>query len=403
MPVGKSLRTQIGTLILATSIIQLANGFFTTFVSLRVAIEKFDAPGLVLSAYFAGFTLGAMRCGRIIERIGHIRAYAAFSGLVAAATAVMPLFVESLAWLTLRALVGFGCSGIFVTTESWLSAKALPSERGRIFSIYMTGMVLALALGQILIVQADIEGAGPFNMIVALFAMALVMVTTARAEPPQVHTAGSLPYGVLAKAAPIAVVGVALSGLISSAFYALVPAWMQDQGVARATIALFMLVAVLGGLAFQIPVGRLSDRFDRRLVMASLGLGFAVTAFVMVLSPRRLSVLLPEAVVLGGCMSTWYPVCVAHAHDRMPADRVVAVSGRLLLVNGIGSVLGPLIGEGLIAHFRIDGLFYFMAAAALLLALVAGLGSWMTPPPKHQETPFEILSPQAGPLAHDPR
>src|SRR5215831_12764355 len=105
MPAGDSPRAQIGTLIIATSIIQVANGFFTTFISLRVAIESFGAPGLVLSAYFAGFTLGAMRCGRIIERVGHIRAYAAFAGLTAAATVVMPLLVGSLAWVVLRAIV----------------------------------------------------------------------------------------------------------------------------------------------------------------------------------------------------------------------------------------------------------------------------------------------------------
>ena len=138
--------------------------------------------------------------------------------------------------------------------------------------------------------------------------------------------------------------GCALSGLVGGAFYALVPAWMQDQGTTRETIALFMLVAVLGGLAFQIPVGRLSDRFDRRIVLAFLSLGFAGTAFMMVLLPRTLSTILPAAVLLGGFMSTLYPVCVAHAHDRMPADRVVAVSGRLILVSGVGSVLGPLIG-----------------------------------------------------------
>jgi hypothetical protein len=94
-----SIRTQIGTLVIATSIVQLANGFFGTFVSLRVAIESFDVPGLVLSAYFAGFTLGASRCGRIIGRIGHIRAYAAFAALVAAAVAMMPLLIGSLAWV----------------------------------------------------------------------------------------------------------------------------------------------------------------------------------------------------------------------------------------------------------------------------------------------------------------
>src|SRR5215472_9640687 len=101
MVLGHNLRTQIGVLVIATSLIQLANGFFGTFISLRVAIENFDTPGLVLSAYFAGFTLGALGSGKLIERIGHIRAFAAFAGVVAAATAVMPLLVGSLPWVVL--------------------------------------------------------------------------------------------------------------------------------------------------------------------------------------------------------------------------------------------------------------------------------------------------------------
>ncbi|HXR94058.1 MAG TPA: MFS transporter, partial [Steroidobacteraceae bacterium] len=395
-------RAEIGTLVVATSIVQLANGFFGTFFSLRVATENLDSSGLVLSSYFIGFTFGALRCSRIIERIGHIRAYAAFAGLVAAATAVMPLIVGSPAWIVLRAIIGFGCAGIFVTTESWLNAKAQPSERGRVFSIYMVGTFLALALGQLLIARVDIEAAAPFNVIVALFAAALVMVSTARAEPPRVSAAAVLPYGVLARAAPIAVVGCALSGLIGGAFYALVPAWMQDRDVERSTIALFMLAAVLGGFAFQIPVGRLSDRFDRRVVLTVLSLGFAGVAFLMLLLPRSLPTILPAATLLGGFMSTLYPVCVAHAHDRMPADRIVAVSGRLILVSGIGSVIGPLVGASLMARFEIDGVFYFMAAAALLIAVVGGIRSITTPAPMRRRAPFEILTPQAGPLAHDP-
>src|SRR4051812_25566588 len=123
-----STRAGISTLIVATSGIQFANGLFTTFISLRVALENFDSTmaGLVLSAYFAGFTVGAMRCTHIITRIGHIRAYTAFAGLVVAATAAMPLPVAPLAWLALRAVVGFGCAGVFVTTESWLNAQASP-------------------------------------------------------------------------------------------------------------------------------------------------------------------------------------------------------------------------------------------------------------------------------------
>ena len=397
------MRAQIGTLIIATSVIQLANGFFGTLISLRVATADFGAvlAGLVLSSYFAGFTLGAVRCGKIIERVGHIRAYAAFAGLVVGATAAMPLLLGPLSWFALRAIVGFGCVGVFVTTESWLNAKAQPSERGRVFSLYMVGTFLALAVGQLLIARIEIEGARPFNTIVTLFAVGLVMVSTTRAEPPLTVATEKLPYGLLTRTAPVAVVGCATSGLVSSAFYALAPAWMQDYGIKRETIALFMLAAVLGGLAFQVPVGRLSDRYDRRIVLAALGVGFAGAAIALVHLPRSWSVLVPAAALLGGFMSTLYPVCVADAHDRMPANRVLAVSGRLILVSGLASVLGPLIGASIMARSGINGLFYFMAAAALLLALAAAGSSLATEAPRHLRRPFEILAPQPTPLAQN--
>jgi MFS family permease len=403
MQSSASMRAQIGTLIVATSGVQLANGFFATFFSLRVALETFDATmaGLVLSSYFAGFTIGAMRCGQIIERIGHIRVYAACAGLVVAATVAMPLWVGPLPWLLLRAVTGFGCAGLFITTESWLNAKAQPSERGRVFSFYMLGTFLALAIGQVLISRVPLETTAPFNAVAMLFAVALVMVSTTRAEPPQASAAVALPYSQLLREAPVAVAGAALSGLISSAFYSLVPAWMQDEGIELGTIGLFMLVAVLGGLAFQIPIGRLSDRVDRRALLAALGVGFAITAIAIVHLPHTRPIVLTAAALLGGFMSVLYPVCVANAHDRMPADRVVAVSSRLILVSGVGSVLGPLIGMSLMRSFDIDGVFYLMAAAALLLALVAVGMSLTSPPPAQLERPFDILAPQVLPLAHD--
>lgn len=400
---SKWLQAQIGILILATSIIQLANGFFGTFFSLRIAIEGLQPTisGLVLSSYFAGFTLGALRCERIIERVGHIRAYAAFAGMVVGATAAMPIWVGPLSWLILRAVIGFGCSGLFIATESWLNAKAEPSERGRVFSIYMFGTFLALALGQLLIGHAGVERSEPFNAIAVLFAVALVMVSTTRAEPPRATASASLSFRQLFGAAPIAVTGCVVSGLVSASFYSLVPAWMQDEAIARETIATFMLFAVLGGLAFQVPIGRLSDRFDRRVVLSMLSFGLAATAIALVNLPHSRTIILSAAVLLGGFMSTLYPVCVANAHDQLPADQVVAVSGRLILLSGLGSIVGPLIGTSLMARFSIDGVFYLIAAAGLLLALLTAARRLVTAPPTHQERTFEILAPQATPLAHD--
>jgi MFS family permease len=398
------MRAQIGTLILATSCIQFGNGFFGTFFSLRVAHEDFEATaaGLVLSSYFVGFTIGALRCGGIIARIGHIRAYAAFAGLAVTATVTMPLLIGPLPWFILRGVVGFGLAGLFVTAESWLNAKVQPSERGRVFSIYMVGTFAALALGQLLIGRVEVATAAPFSLITLLFALPLVMVSTTRAEAPRLAAPPILPYRQLLRAAPIAIAGCALSGIITGAFYALIPAWMQGEDIAQSTIGFFMLVAVLGGLAFQVPVGRFSDRFDRLTVLAVLALCFAGTAAALLYLPHSPPVVLPAAVLLGGFMSSFYPVCVANAHDRLPADRVLAVSGRLILTNGLGSALGPLLGMSLMRRFDIDGVLYLMAAAAGALALLA-IGRRLTSrAPPHLERPFEILTPQAAPLAHDP-
>src|SRR5262249_48576615 len=191
---------------------------------------------------------------------------------------------------------------------------------------------LAIALGQLLIGRASVESTAPFSIIVVLFAAALVLVSTTRAEPPQATVAEELPYGELLRTAPVAVAGAGLSGFITGAFYALVPAWMQGEGIERTTIGLFMVVTVMGGLAFQVPVGRLSDRFDRRIVLAGLGLGFAVAAIVAIRLPHTLLAILPVAVLLGGLMSTLYPICVRartgpHALRQSPGSEQPAHSG----------------------------------------------------------------------------
>lgn len=289
-----------------------------------------------------------------------------------------------------------------MTTESWLNAKAAPAERGRVFALYMVGTFVGLALGQLLIGRIEIETSMPFDLISVLFALALVMVCATRSAPPQTLAVVPLAFGQLTRTAPVAVIGAMLSGFTTSIFYALVPAWAQGAGVERWRIGLFMLAAVLGGLLFQVPVGRLSDRFDRRVVLTALGIGVAVAAFGLIHLPRNLTLILAAAVLLGGFQSTLYPVCVAHAHDRIPADRVIAVSGRLLLLSGIGSVLGPIIGTGVMQRFAIDGVFYLMAAAAVVLAAIAARRSLSVRPPQHQDRPFDILAPQATPLAHDP-
>lgn len=121
----------VAAIIFAISLVQLANGFLGTLVSLRVGGPEFgpQTVGPIMAAYYVGYSIGAMSTGDLIQRVGHIRAFAAFSGLVAAVVALLPVFVSAPVWFLGRIAIGFGCAGLFIAAESWLSARSTAETR----------------------------------------------------------------------------------------------------------------------------------------------------------------------------------------------------------------------------------------------------------------------------------
>jgi MFS family permease len=388
-----SIFAAVGSLILGISLIQLANGYIGTLIGIRLASAHVDAvvTGIVTAAYFAGYAAGAILCNRLIQRTGHIRTFAACAALVAAAFLGHALYFDPVLWAVLRALVGFGCAGLFVATESWLNAKATAATRGTVFAIYMVATYATFAGGQFVLNLASPTAFTLFALAAILFCLALALVATTRAEQPLPVASSRLKVGELSAAAPVAVVGCLAGGLISGSFYALVPVYAQSNGRSVLEISSYMAIAITGGLLMQIPIGKLSDSFDRRLVAGLVAFAFAGLALTV--APARATPWFPAVwLLLGGFMSVIYPVCVAHANDRMPAERAVAVSGRLILVSGIGSALGPLLGAAAMSAFGIRGLFHFMAAVAALFALFAlARGLSVRAPLFKRRRPFLLL------------
>src|SRR5262249_2377116 len=166
-------------------------------------------------AYFAGYATGAVLCGLLIDRVGHIRAFAALSAIVAAALLGHALYFDPVLWALLRALAGFGCAGLFVTTESWLNAKATPATRGRVFSIYMVATYATFAGSQFMLNLAAPSSPTLFILAAILFCIALVVVATAPAEQPVPVPSTRLKAGELAVAAPVGVAGCFIAGVIT--------------------------------------------------------------------------------------------------------------------------------------------------------------------------------------------
>jgi len=390
----------VGSLLLGISLIQLANGYLGTLIGIRLAAAHVEPmiAGVVTSAYFAGYAVGAVFCNRLINRAGHIRAFAAFAGLVTATLLGLALYFDTVLWTALRALIGFGCAGLFVTTESWLNAKASAATRGSVFAIYMVATYATFAGGQFVLNLAAPTDFSLFALAAILFCVALVSVALTRAAQPVPVSSSHLKAGELLAAAPVAVAGCFAGGLITGCFYALVPVYAESNGRSTLEISSYMALAITGGLLMQIPVGKLSDAFDRRLIAGLVSFAFA--GFALTIAPARPTPWFPVVwLFLGGFMSVIYPVCVAHANDRMPEERAVSVSGRLILISGVGSAVGPLLGAAAMSAFGVRGLFNYMAALEVLFAFFALARDFSVRQPLFKRPrPFLLLSTS---FAHD--
>jgi MFS family permease len=339
-------------------------GLLGTFLSLRMSIEGFSdqVTGVVMSGYYVGTVLGSYYCHRVVCRVGHIRAFATFAAICTASVMAHGLFVSPVSWGGLRLLTGIAVTGLYMVVESWLNAGADRSNRGRIISVYMVVSFLGLGAGQFLLNAAEVNGPNLFLVTGILLALCLVPVSTTHSVQPQVPKTMNFNLVALSKTAPMGMFGCLTAGLINGALYTLGPVFGHRIGLTVPGISLFMGATVLSGLILQWPVGLLSDRFDRNIVMAGLAVAVAAISLTITLLMREsFSLLLTLTILYGGVAFTLYPVAVAHTHDFLPPDDIVAVSSALILSYGVGASLGPPAAAMMMNILGPSGLYVFIA------------------------------------------
>jgi len=390
----------VQSLLIAIFVMMAGSGFLSTLIGLRLerAGSGTMVIGLVATAYFGGLVAGALRAGGVVRRVGHIRAYAAFVALLSASTLTYALFQQPLLWGALRFVDGVCVAGVFICVESWLGDRAEPETRGTVLAFYMVCLYSGQALGQLLLRSGNSAPQIPFELASILISLAIIPVCLTRSHAPALEEADSLPLRRLFEASPLGVVGAGITGLLLGAFYGLAAIYARRLGLSLADTATFMTVVILGGVALQWPLGRLSDRYDRRRVIVG---GFAVTLAVsagLALQPLGI-VLLALGFLFGGLSFALYPLSVAHANDRLlPSERVTA-SGQLVLLYSAGAAAGPIAGATAMTIAGAGGLFLFIALAA---AAMLAFGLWRLAAtdavPTEAQQDFQIL-PRTTPTA----
>lgn len=361
------------SLLLATAILLVGNGLQGTLIPIRADIEHFATTtiGGIGSVYFAGFLAGCVLGPYVVRRAGHVRSFAALAGLASVVPLLHALIIDPFVWGGLRALHGFCFAGLYMVIESWLNERATNETRGRLFAIYLIVNLSSLTIGQLLLNLADPAGFTLFAICSILTSLALVPISLTTSVQPAPINSTRIYLARLYKLSPVGIIGSFVVGLTNAPFWTLGPVFARDSGLDVAGISLFMTSAILGGTFAQWPIGRWSDRMDRRRVIVGICIGsaFGEIALIAARAAGTETLLLLAGFVFGIFSLTLYSVCVAHANDHASRESFVSVSGGLLLVYAVGAIIGPLAAS--VGTSRYGMAFIFVYAATMHLVFAA--------------------------------
>lgn len=365
------------SLLVATALLLLGVGLLTTLIPLRGRALGYSTTmlGAMTSAYYAGYFVGTFALPPLIQRIGHIRAFAFCAAVLACLVLLQSLSSNPWFWLALRLLAGIVLVGLYAIIESWLNARAGPARRGSVFAIYMMVNLGSLAAAQQLL-RIQGEPFVLFVVVALLVCAATLPVVATRQAQPALQPVPRLHLRRLFALAPTAGAGAWLTGLAMGAFWGLLPVYARGQGLELTRVGIYMSVAILGGAALQWPLGRWSDRNDRRIALALIGACASALALLQLVLTGSQGTMLVLIFLYGGLAFAVYPIVVAHLVDHLSAEELLPASSSVLLIYGVGSAIGPVAAGALMSAFGPGALFGWFALTQSLLAAYAAYRYW---------------------------
>jgi MFS family permease len=386
-------------LLLGMGVLMLGAGLQSTLLGLRATLEGFPSlvTGAIMSCYYVGYVLGTLVAPPLLRQVGHIRVFAALAAIASVAILVQGCFVNPAAWGAMRLVSGVCFAGIYVVAESWLNDRANRANRGRLFAVYMLILYVGLGAAQFLLIVSNPLTPTPFMLVSVLISLAMVPIVVSAQQLPERALPRKVHLPELYRNSPLGVAGVIVSGLISSIIFSMGPVYARLSGLETTNVATFMAASILAAVVTQYPVGRLSDRMDRRTVIAGVcALATMVAGSIVAFPGMPHAVFLTLAASFSGLVLTLYSLSVSHVNDKLEPAQMVAASSALLLMNGSAAIIGPMLAGSLMEAFGPPAYF---ATLATLTGALAVYDLWRKsrrrPVPPSQKGPFIRAQPRA--------
>jgi MFS family permease len=349
--------------------LMVGNGLLATLLTLRATGLGFgdSVIGLVQSAYPVGSLLGCLVAPRLVKRVGHVRVFGALASLASTAALIHLVTYDPWSWGAVRMLAGFCFAGLYVVAESWLNGRATNESRGSLLSIYFVIQTGGTAAGQLLLTLSSPEGVLLFVVVSVLISLSLVPILISASAAPSFEEPERISIAKLFRLSPMGLTGCFLNGVAQGALYIALALYGGAIGLDSGAIGALIGSVTLGGMLFQFPLGRLSDRVDRRRVITgAAGLSIPVCLLLAAAGDAPLEAfgvvgLYGGVLVVGGLTLPIYSICMAHTNDHLKPSQIVAASGTLVLVLGAGIVFGPTLGSYAVESHGPAGLFFLLA------------------------------------------
>ena len=394
--------TSLWPLLFGMGLLMIGNGMQASLLGIRGEIEAFTTweMSIIVSAYFVGFLGGSRMAPEMIRRVGHVRVFAALASLISGIIILYAAAPDPWVWTAGRVLIGFCFSAVYVTAESWLNNAATNDTRGQALSAYMIVQTFGIVVAQALLNTADPSGFMLFVIPSILVSVAITPILLSISPTPAFDTTKPTSIIELVGFSPLGCVGMFLLGSIFAAQFGMSAVYGTEADLTVAQISTFVSMFFVGAIITQFPIGWMSDRMDRRLLIVGVSVIGGIGCIIGALFGSNFNMLLVAAFLMGGTSNPLYSLLIAYTNDFLQPEDMAGASGGLVFINGLGAIGGPLITGWAMSTFGPAGFFWFVL---LLFAVMVGYGLYrMTQRPAtsvQDASSYVAISPAVGAMA----
>ena len=359
-------------LFLGMGLIMLAHGYQGSLLGVRAVQEEFSliATGFMLSGYYVGYFIGAKTIPSFILRVGHIRVFAAFASIASVVILMHSIFIHPLTWFILRIVTGISMVSIYTIAESWLNDRSSNKNRGSVLSIYMIVLYGSMAIGMFFLNFSKPENFQPFILVSLFMSLALIPILLTKRKAPTFRKITGMSLKELYETSPLGMVGSLFYGTVQSALFSLLAVYAASMNFTIFEISVVTFLLAISGAVAQFPIGKLSDKYDRRLVIIYTTFGAAFFALCAILASGQMY--LPGElgtsktwfyiflILFSFCSLPMFAIIFAHTNDFIPKEKFVAAGAGLQFAFGLGAISGPFLCSIFMNVIGSNGYFIFL-------------------------------------------